>query len=71
VGIVPTQVHPGTGEIMLGDIMTHIDGVPLRNATDYYLQLEKHQPGDTVSLAVVRNGEPRSLSVVLAKNVGS
>jgi S1-C subfamily serine protease len=71
VGIVPTQRHPMTGEVVLGDVITQVDGAPLRNAADLYLKLEKHQPGDTVALSIVREGQQRTLSLVLAKNVGS
>ena len=68
-GIVGTQRHPESGEIVLGDLITHIDGAELSNATDLYLQLEKHKPGDTVTVIASRNEASRTLSVVLAKNV--
>jgi S1-C subfamily serine protease len=70
VGIVPMRRNPD-GQILLGDLLTEIDGVKLRNGADLYLQLEKHRPGDTVTLAVTREGRTRTLSVVLAKNVGN
>jgi S1-C subfamily serine protease len=69
VGIVGTQRHPESGEIVLGDLITHIDAAELSNATDLYLQLEKHKPGDTVTVTASRNATSRTLSVVLAKNV--
>jgi S1-C subfamily serine protease len=69
VGIVGTQRHPESGEIVLGDLITHIDGKPLKSAADMYLTLEKHKPGDTVTVTVSRDGAVRTLSVVLAKNV--
>jgi S1-C subfamily serine protease len=71
VGIMPTRVIEATGQIVLGDLITHIDGIELRNATDLYLQLEKHQPGETVTVSILRDGQSRTLSVVLAKNVGA
>lgn len=69
VGIVPTQVHPMTGEIELGDLIVKVDGAELRNAADLYLQLEKHKPGETVPITVLRNGETKTLSLTLARNV--
>jgi len=70
VGIVPTQRHPVTGEIVLGDLITQIDGADLHSAAELYLKLEKHQPGDTISVSLLRERKGRTLSVVLAKNVG-
>jgi S1-C subfamily serine protease len=69
VGIMPVQVNPGSGQITLGDLITQFDGVELRNAADLYLQLEKHKPGEHVTLSVLRAGETRTLSLVLARNV--
>jgi S1-C subfamily serine protease len=70
VGIVPTHRQPLTGEIALGDVITHIDGAELRRAADLYLKLEKHQPGDSITISIVRDRQRRTLSLVLAKNVG-
>jgi S1-C subfamily serine protease len=70
VGIVPTQRQALTGEIVLGDVITHIDGAELRRAADLYLKLEKHQPGDSITISIVRDRQRRTLSLVLAKNVG-
>jgi S1-C subfamily serine protease len=69
VGLVPTQVHQLTGEIALGDVITHIGDVLVHNKTEFHLELEKHKPGDTVTLTVVRGGATRTVSVVLARNV--
>jgi S1-C subfamily serine protease len=69
-GIVPTRRQPLTGEIVLGDVITDIDGAELRRAADLYLKLEKHQPGDSITISIVRDRQRRTLSLVLAKNVG-
>jgi S1-C subfamily serine protease len=69
-GIVPTQRQALSGEILLGDVITHIDGEQLHSASDLYLKLEKHRPGDTVKVSLVRQGVGHTLSVVLGKNVG-
>jgi S1-C subfamily serine protease len=69
VGLVPTQLHPLSGQILLGDLITHVDGVEIHNKADYLLELEKHKPGETVTLRVLRNGTTHTLSVVLVSNV--
>ena len=38
------------GQIVLGDIITGIDGKPIRNHDDYYNILESYEPGDTVEV---------------------
>ncbi|HKP63439.1 MAG TPA: trypsin-like peptidase domain-containing protein [Polyangiales bacterium] len=68
VGIQPTQ-RDANGDIMLGDIITQIQGEPMHKTADVLLQLEKHKAGDTVTVTTVRGGEPKTLSVVLASNV--
>jgi S1-C subfamily serine protease len=69
VGVQPTLRNPLNGEIVLGDVITEIAGNPVHNTTDLYLQLEKHQPGESITVTVLRAGTPRTLSVVLGKNV--
>jgi len=69
VGIIPTQFQPATGEVQLGDLIIKVDGTELRKAADLYLQLEKHKPGETVAITVLRNGESKTLSMTLARNV--
>ena len=69
VGLEPTRIQPMTGEVVLGDLIIELDGAKIHNATDLHLQLEKHKPGDTVTLGVLRHGEQRTLSLVLARNV--
>jgi S1-C subfamily serine protease len=70
VGMVPTRRDERTGEIQLGDIVTQIDGGAVRNAAELYLKLEKYHGGDTVVVSVLRNAEPRTLTLILANNVG-
>jgi S1-C subfamily serine protease len=70
VGIQPTQRTP-TGEIVLGDVITQVDGKDVRKAADLALQLEKHKAGDQMTVSVVRGGAPTTLTVVLATNVMS
>ncbi|MEY4583120.1 MAG: hypothetical protein RL701_7823 [Pseudomonadota bacterium] len=69
VGIQPTRIDARTGQITLGDVIVDLDGQKLRNASDLFLMLEKHKPGDTATVGVLRNGERRTLTVILARNV--
>ena len=69
VGLAPTKVQQLTGEIALGDVITHIGDVAVHNKTEFHLELEKHKPGETVTLTVVRNGATRTVSIVLARNI--
>lgn len=49
-----------------GDIITAVDGKPVNTRNDLLLALEEnHQPGDTVTLTVFRNGQSISLSATL------
>jgi S1-C subfamily serine protease len=68
-GIVPTQQNPATGEIVLGDVITKVAGEPVSKSTELYLQLEKHKPGETIEVELLRGGAPRTLSIVLANSL--
>lgn len=70
VGMVPTQRTPN-GDIVLGDVITQVDGKDVRKTADLLLQLEKHKAGDTMTVSVVRAGQPTTLSLVLASNIVS
>jgi hypothetical protein len=41
----------------------------VKTAADVYLNLERYKPGDTVMVTVNHEGAPKTVSVVLAKNV--
>jgi S1-C subfamily serine protease len=70
VGILPTRRDPGTGEIVLGDVITDLDGGAVHSNAEVYLQLEKFHPGDNISVGLLRDGEHRTVSLVLANNLG-
>ena len=44
------------GDVLLGDIITAIDGERIKNTDDLFRALDKHQVGDTVQVEVVRGG---------------
>ena len=48
-----------------GDAIIAVDGEPVQSASDLQGVLFAHEPGDTVTLAVVRDGEQIEISVTL------
>ena len=63
-GILPTVRNPD-GKIRFGDIITHIDDDAITTSDDIYLALQKHKPGDTVTLKLLRDGQPIDKRVML------
>jgi len=53
------------GRIALGDIITAVDGQPIKNNDDLFLYLEKKTPGDTITLTVKRLDEDIDVDVEL------
>ena len=56
------------GEIILGDIITHIDGKPIQSQDDYFSALEAHKPGDIISIKTHRGEETRTYRVELVES---
>jgi Do/DeqQ family serine protease len=48
-----------------GDVVTAIDGKAVRSSDDLTMEVISHAPGSTVSLDVVRNGQPTKVNVTL------
>ncbi|OAV44265.1 S1C family serine protease [Lewinella sp. 4G2] len=57
------------GNWILGDILTGINGQPISNTTELYLELEKYQPGQSVQLSIVRDERERIVEIVLGSSV--
>ena len=55
------------GEIVAGDVITVIDDQPVADFDDMLSQLERRQPGDTVTLTLWRSGQQRKQALTLAK----
>ncbi len=53
------------GEVVLGDIITSIDGVKMTNLDDLYRFLDKKQIGDTVQIEIFRNSKTLTVPVKL------
>ncbi|MEP5766391.1 MAG: trypsin-like peptidase domain-containing protein [Halieaceae bacterium] len=55
------------GEIVLGDIITKIDGDEITSSDDYLSSMEKKKPGEEVLITTQRDGETREFRVRLAE----
>ena len=56
------------GEIILGDIITHIDGKPVQSQDDYFNALEARKPGDIISIKTRLGEESRTYRVELVES---
>ncbi len=79
-GVVIAGVERGSDAAAKGvqanDIITKIDGVKINTINDIYTILEKHKPGDTVTLTIFRrpNGSPDQnfeVTVTLYEDTGA
>jgi S1-C subfamily serine protease len=70
-GIVIGAVMPGSPAAAAGmrarDIVTAVNGAPLTDESSLVQDLSQRQPGDVVSLTVVRSGQSTEVSVTLAE----
>jgi S1-C subfamily serine protease len=68
-GVAIESVSPGGAAaragIRGGDIIVAIEGKPIGTVEDLYAELNRHRPGERVSVTVVRDGERRSFDVTL------
>ena len=53
------------GSIVLGDIITTVDGEKMSDSDDLYRFLDKKQIGDTIQVVVIRNGRTMTVPVKL------
>lgn len=56
------------GEIVLGDIITHIDGERIRNNDDFLTAMERHQVGDEIAIKSQREGQERTFNITLSES---
>jgi S1-C subfamily serine protease len=54
------------GNVVLGDIIVALEGKPVTGLDDLLEMLERHQPGDTVTLGIVRGQEKIEQKITLA-----
>jgi S1-C subfamily serine protease len=53
------------GNIHIGDVIVSMDGKPISNIKDIFAVLDAHKVGDTIKLAVVRDGQRQEIPVKL------
>jgi len=56
------------GDVVLGDIVTRIDGQQIRSHDDWFSALEEKSPGDTVTIETRLGGEKRRYKVRLVES---
>lgn len=57
------------GNLVLGDVLMGINGKPVRSNTDVFLEMEKYEPGQSVTLNVVREEREVEIRVRLGSTV--
>jgi S1-C subfamily serine protease len=53
--------------LKMDDIVTEVDGKPIKNALNLADAVRRHKPGDKISLTVKRGEESLTLEVTLSK----
>jgi S1-C subfamily serine protease len=65
-GLQPTR-RDLAGNVHLGDVIVGIDDEELESTEDFFAALEEHEPGDEVTVTVVRDGEPVTVPMTLGQ----
>ena len=60
-------VVQGEEYLLGGDIVTAIQGTPIRNHLDYVAKVRGLKPGQRIKLTIVREGQPRELLLTVAE----
>jgi S1-C subfamily serine protease len=50
-----------------GDVITAVAGRPARNVEGAMAGIHLHRPGDTLEIALIRDGMPGTLALTLAR----
>ncbi len=64
--IEDVSAEPAKERLMVGDVITAVDGIPVKISEDIRKALSGKSPGDEVSVEVSREGRPLSLTVKLS-----
>ena len=56
------------GEVILGDVITHIDGKAIADHDDYFSALEDHEPGDRVEITTRLGKDEKTYRVTLIES---
>ncbi len=63
-GLRPTS-RDRNGNLILGDLIVSFNGEKVSSNNDLLLALEKYQPGERITLTVLRDGRERQLELIL------
>lgn len=53
-----------------GDVITSIGEIPIRSVPELQEQVGRYRPGDKISVGLIRNGKPTTISVILKNKNG-
>ncbi|HQR25597.1 MAG TPA: trypsin-like peptidase domain-containing protein [Nocardioides sp.] len=67
---VPSGTPADRAGLRKGDVVTRIDGHRVVDGIALIVAIRSHQPGETVQLTVVRDGQEQTLGVMLDSKVG-
>lgn len=74
-GVIVGKVDAGSAAeeagIAIGDIITAINGIAIRNISDVREQVSRYRPGDKINISVVRNGNVKQIEAVLRNRAGN
>ena len=73
-GALVTQIEPGSSAeqagIQAGDVIVAIDGKPIDSSSDLRNEIGLIRAGDSVEVASIRDGEPRTTRATVAADTG-
>jgi serine protease Do len=68
-GALVPQVEAGSAAdkagVQAGDVIVALDGEAIRKSHDLPIRIARHQPGDKVVLAVIRDGKRKNITVIV------
>ena len=68
-GALVPQVEAGSAAdkagIRAGDVITSIDGTPIKKSHDLPIRVARHAPGDKVKIGIIRDGKEKVIEVVV------
>ena len=67
VGSIDPDSPGAKAGLQRGDVITELNGQPINGPNDLRLKVGTMAPGTTVHLKVIRNGEPRDVSLALGE----
>jgi putative serine protease PepD len=67
---VPSGTPAAAAGLRKGDVVTSVDGTPITDGISLIVAIRSHQPGETIDLAVRRDGKNRAVKVTLDSKVG-